>query len=144
MTRINLVEPSQLTDKHLLAEYKEITRPFNKVIKRIEKYGVDKALDNVTIPEKYVLGAGHESFFFDKLCWLYFRYNDLFLELLERGFSIDREKYMGIVHHFHDTLAETPYWNVYKPTPEEFYLNMARLCKRSKLQSVEDELDSDN
>ena len=67
MTRINIVPVATLTNSHLLAEYKEITRPFNKVLARIEKHGLNNALKGVNIPDRYVLGTGHESFFFDKL-----------------------------------------------------------------------------
>ena len=143
MTRINLVDVKHLTDKHLLAEYKEITRPFNKVINRINKFGFVKALDDVTISSSYVLGTGHESFFFDKLHWLWWRYFDLFEELNKRGFNIDEVKFKNIAVDLKRKLEKTKYWNdwnEYKPTPEEIYLNMSRLCKRSNLQSVINEL----
>lgn len=130
MTRINVVPVEILTDKHLLAEYKEITRPFNKVITRIEKYGVDKALDSCVIPSQYTLGKGHESFFFNKLEWLHSRYCDLAQELVEREFKIDIDKFNNIAQEFSNKLRCTKYWNWYKPTPQDFYLNMARLVKR--------------
>ena len=40
MTRINVVDVKTLHFKHLLAEYKEITRPFKKVRNR-QKKGAD-------------------------------------------------------------------------------------------------------
>lgn len=140
MTRINVVPVYTLTDKHLLAEYKEITRPFNKVIDRIAKYGEKDALRGVEMPTQYVLGKGHESFFFDKLCWLFFRYNDLYEELLERNFNMDRDKYEEITRMLFTKLRNTPYWNSYQPTPEEMYLNFSRLVKRCKIKEVQDEI----
>ncbi len=131
-----------LTDKHLIAEYKEITRPFNKVIKRIEKHGVDSALNGVNIPDQYVLGTGHESFFFDKLLWLYKRYYALKDELLVRDFNIDVNKFHEIARDLARSLRETPYWNQWYPTPENMYLNMARLAKRSNIITVENELEN--
>ena len=92
MTRINVVPVQTLSDKHLLAEYKEITRPFNKVIKRV----YNNTMGNVTIPDNYVLGKGHETFFFNKLKWLHDRYDQLFVELKARGFNIDGAKYVDI------------------------------------------------
>lgn len=136
MTRINLVDPSHLTDKHLLAEYKEITRPFNKVIKRIEA----GTMDQVKIPKRYRLGSGHETFFFDKLEWLFIRYHHLYNELYKRGFNMDGYNFWKIRDNLAEKLVKTPYWNGYTPTPEEVYLNMSRLCRRSKIQSVLDEL----
>lgn len=142
MTRINIIPVQCLTNSHLLAEYKEITRPFNKVISRIEKYGVNDALNGVSIPNRYVLGAGHESFFFNKLLWLYKRYYKLKEELLNRGFNIDIDKFHEITRHLARELRSTPYWNQWGTTPEDYYLNMARLTKRSNLQNVYQELNS--
>lgn len=142
MTRINCVPVECLTDKHLIAEYKEITRPFNKVIKRIEKYGVDDALKGVKIPDQYVLGTGHESFFFDKLLFLYKRYHFLKQELLKRKFNIDQNSFYNITRIFDRELRTTPYWNHWYPTPEDMYLNMARLAKRSNIVTVENELEN--
>lgn len=125
MTRINLVEPSQLTDKHLIAEYKEITRPFGKMKKRL-------AAENppTDIPPVYILGKGHETFFFDKLKWLYGRYQKLFNEMLRRGFWPDKGLYKAVCDDMYFSFHLTKYWNDYQPTPEEIYRNMARLANR--------------
>ena len=140
MTRINIVEVSQLTNAHCLAEYKEITRPFNKVIKRIEKYGEAYALKDVTISKMYILGTGQESFFFSKLFWLYERYYALHIELFGRGYNLDVDQFLQIRNDLYNNLSNTIYWKDYHPTPEEIYLNMARLCKRSNVESVLNEL----
>ena len=134
MTRINCISVTELTDKHLLAEYKEITRPFNKVISRIGKHGVTKALDDVVIPKSYVLGKGHESFFFNKLRWLLIRYQGLQFELIYRGFNVNKIQCKEIQQDFLEVLSKTPYFNDWKPTPEDKYLNMARLVKRSDVE----------
>ena len=136
MTRINLVDPKALTDKHLLAEYKEITRPFNKMIKRV----TDNNLP-VDIPLLYVLGKGHETFFFNKLLFLWKRYGALYSELESRGYSLNSKQYEEISTKFLTFFFGTEFWNDYVPSPEELYLNMARLCKRSKLENVLEELD---
>jgi len=136
MTRINLVEPELLTDKHLLAEYKEITRPFNKVLKRIK----NGTMGDVVIPDRYCLGKGHETFFFNKLMWLYWRYTDLFGELVARGFNVDYAKFEEIKRSFDTQLSDTIYWKDYKPTPEEVYLNMARLVIRSDVAAAKEEI----
>lgn len=136
MTRINVVPVECLTDKHCLAEYKEITRPFNKVIKRIN----NGTTDDVTISAKYLLGTGHETFFFDKLYWLYFRYHELRDELIKRGININVKKFDTIACKFYNTLSDHKWWNFYNPTPEDMYLNMARLAKRSNLDNVLNEL----
>ena len=55
MTRINVVPVEVLSDKHLIAEYKEITRPFKKVVNAVEK---GKTINDFNIQDKYVLGKG--------------------------------------------------------------------------------------
>jgi len=139
MTRINVVPVETLTDKHLLAEYKEITRPFNKVIKRLENGTYHSAV----IPTKYCLGKGHETFFFDKLRWLWFRYVNLYGELVNRRFNIDHDKFDRIKEDMFINTMDTTAWGDYTPTPEDMYLNMARLARRSNIDEVLNELESE-
>lgn len=139
MTRINVVPVECLTDKHLLAEYKEITRPFNKVIKRMEKENTS----NLSIPKTYVLGVGHETFFFDKLLWLWKRYAEVLYQLDNRGFNLDLDRFFTIQSDLKTRLANTDFWNDYTPTPEDMYLNMARLTKRSNLGKVLEEINNE-
>ena len=80
MTRINLVDPSELCDQHLLAEHRELTRIPNAVARgRFSLVGQ---------PADYKLGEGHVRFFFDKLAFLQRRYVALHEECLARGFRV--------------------------------------------------------
>ena len=65
MTRINLVAPSMLTDQHLFAEYREITRLFALVRAACDKHPASAIRSK--IPDSYRLGVGHVLFFYDKL-----------------------------------------------------------------------------
>ena len=81
MTRINVgIPPAELTDKHLLAEHREIKRIPNCVAKG--KYNMEG------IPDEFKLGKGHVKFFYNKLLYLYLRYWKLYLECKNRGFNI--------------------------------------------------------
>ena len=81
MTRINVgIEPAELTDKHLMAEHREIKRIPNCVAKG--KYNMDG------IPDKFKLGTGHVKFFYNKLLYLKFRYSQLYIECIKRGFNV--------------------------------------------------------
>jgi deoxyribonuclease (pyrimidine dimer) len=144
MTRINCVPVETLSDKHLLAEYKEITRPFKKVVNRIRKHGVDHALDDCKIGDVYILNSGHEKFFFNKLQWLYYRYRSIASELVCRGFNIDEDKFESICVDITEKLQYSKYWRGWHPTPEDMYLNMTRLVKRSSEPRVIEELYSEN
>lgn len=135
MTRINLVSPSQLTDKHLMAEYRELPRIFTAVLKLQEQ---GKTPQDVEITSKYVLGKGHVKFFYNKISWLQRRFDNLFSELIKRSFNLDSELYSSII--FKAFTIEDNWRTEYNPTPDEIYLNMARLCKRSNINEVLDEL----
>lgn len=81
MTRINTgVAPWELPDKILLAELREIKRIPNAI--RNGRYSLKN------MPEEFTLGTGHVKFFYDKLEYLYHRYQDLRAEALGRGFNV--------------------------------------------------------
>jgi len=81
MTRINVgIQPEELTDKHLLAEHREIKRIPNCIAKG--KYNMDG------IPKRFKLGKGHVKFFYNKLYYLLIRYLTLHRECKKRGFNV--------------------------------------------------------
>lgn len=135
MTRINLVSPSQLTDKHLMAEYRELPRIFTSVVK-LQDQG--KSQWDVEIPSKYVLGKGHMKFFYNKLGWLKERYESLYRELIRREFDLNHQLAHDIIQS--TKKIDSTWFESYNPTPDEIYLNMARLCKRSNINEVLNEL----
>lgn len=81
MTRINCgIDPSELVDKHLLAEHREIKRIPNCVSKG--------KCDLNNIPNRFTLGVGHVKFFYNKLNFLLKRYISLHDECIKRGFNV--------------------------------------------------------
>lgn len=81
MTRINCGIPvEELTDKHLLAEAREIKRIPNSVAKG--RYNIN------SVPKEFVLGTGHVAFFYDKLLYLKKRYKQIYDECIRRGFNV--------------------------------------------------------
>lgn len=81
MTRINAgIPPKQLTNKHLIAEHREIKRIPNVVSKG--RYNLKN------IPPEFTLGKGHVSFFYDKMGYLKERYISLYNECIARGFNV--------------------------------------------------------
>lgn len=81
MTRINLLPVVELSDQHLMAEYRELPRIVNAVI--------CGRLSGARAPKKYVLGVGHVKFFADKIDFLYTRYIKIWDELVYRGFTLN-------------------------------------------------------
>jgi len=81
MTRINVGIPvRELTDKHLIAEHREIKRIPNCISKG--KYSL------LNQPKEFKLGSGHCVFFYDKLLYLKNRYEQLYQECLRRNFNV--------------------------------------------------------
>ena len=81
MTRINAgIPPKQLTDKHLIAEHRELKRIPNVVSRG--RYNLK------TAPSEFTLGKGHVSFFYTRLGYLKQRYVELHAECKARGFNV--------------------------------------------------------
>jgi len=81
MVRINLVNPENLSDQHLIAEYDEILM----LVAYIKKY---PKLEDIS--ENYCLGKGHMKFFKDKLIYLKKRHEKLKKEMKKRSFKINK------------------------------------------------------
>ncbi len=117
MTRINLVDPSTLHSKHLLAEYRELPRVF-KLVEAAEKRGAA-----VRIPSAYLLGTGHVTFFYNKLGFLAHRFQLIVAECQKRGFNIAHTQVPTVD-------VSQKWWQAYVPTPEAIALNAARIKDR--------------
>lgn len=126
MTRINVVPPSDLVDKHLMGELHEILRVHGLVRKAqdrgINKWNMHQKLD---IPHSYTMGTGHVLFFYDKLGFVTDRYYALCREAKKRGFKpnvLDRKEILkGIDKHWLGS---------YAVTKEAIKVNRARLDER--------------
>lgn len=117
MTRINLVDPSTLHNKHLLAEYRELPRVF-KLVEAAERRGA-----KLKIPNEYVLGPGHVTFFYNKLAFLAHRFQLIVAECQKRKFNIAHTQ----VPTVHVSLC---WWQTYVPTTKAIELNAARIKDR--------------
>jgi len=117
MTRINAGIPvDQLSDKHLIAEHREIKRIPNMIFSGRAKL--------VGIPENFILGKGHVKFFYNKLLYLKLRYEELYEECKRRGFNIT---YFGDA--WKDSKPEL--MNDWKPTKDSIKLIKQRIKERS-------------
>lgn len=120
MTRINSAIPVKyLTDEHLLAEHREIKRlPY--YLKRACKTSSIKR-----IPEKFVLGSGHITFFLDKMKFVFERYQKIHEECIARGFDV-----IDYSDNWSDYKEDDRYWNDYHPSEEEKKMLIERISDR--------------
>ena len=88
MTRINIISPSELTDQHLVAEYRELFMVGSSLQRSLKS----KNWDRKTIPKKFTLNVGHVKFFYDKGKYLNKRYQQLRDEMKVRGMNPDKTR----------------------------------------------------
>lgn len=126
MTRINVVEPSELTNKHLMGELHEITRVYGLVRKaqdrKINKYNFKNKIKQ---PSEYTLGTGHVYFFYDKLEFITQRYYALNEEAKRRNFKVNPIDKQSLVAGIQDW-----WFNDYQPTKKAVEINRQRIMER--------------
>jgi len=94
MTRINLIKPSELSDQHLIAEYREIFMIGSALQRSMQSKGWHSTKKN--LPKEFTLNIGHVKFFYDKGKYLYKRYLDLIDEMKSRGMNPNPERQFKI------------------------------------------------
>lgn len=121
MTRINVVPVEELSDQHLITEYRELPR----VIKG--KISVADA------PAAYCLGAGHVKWARSHLKYLINRFGDLVNEMLYRGFNVNY--YMSDLYNLADYMhADKDIWHDYDVTEGALRINKDRLIGKYKIR----------
>lgn len=124
MTRVNVIPVEALTDQHLFAEYREITRLFALVKQACDKYPINTVLKKV-VPT-YRLNTGHVLFFYDKLGFIEKRYFELKNELLLRSFNITLKD--DIVEF--RQIIDKRFYNDFIPNKADMVINIKRLIDK--------------
>lgn len=128
MTRINVgIPPKELSGRHLIAEHREIKRVPNLVKRYVNEVDGISNLDLnifVKIPNKFTLGKGHVTFFYNKLGYLLNRYREIYQECLNRGYK---------VQNYESAWAFVPLilMNNYDPTQEDINLIKQRILEKT-------------
>jgi deoxyribonuclease (pyrimidine dimer) len=118
MTRINVgMMPIELSNKHLIAEHREIKRIPNVIAKG--KFNLNDQ------PSEFKLGTGHVKFFYTRLLYLKNRYEQLYEECLKRNFNVT---YYGGA--WNDLPQE--FMNDYKPTENDRLIIQQRIKERNE------------
>ena len=114
MTRINLVPVDELSDQHLLAEYRELPRMAAFARKTVKKQS--------DIPVTFTLNKGHMTFFLDKAEFLEDRHADIVEECLKRGINIKNTEPFKMERRFKQI--------DWKPTFEEEEISRERIHEK--------------
>lgn len=128
MTRINVLEPSELGNQHLMGEIHEITRVYGLVRKaqarKINRYNIKAKTKQ---PDAYTMGTGHVLFFYDKLGFITDRYYALNEEAKKRAYKVNPIQREDLVAGINDWL-----FGDYQPTPEAVGISRERINERLK------------
>lgn len=122
MTRINLVPVEELSDQHLIAEYRELPR------------AVKQNFDLTNAPKKYVLGRGHVKWAAQYPGFLINRFYNLCNEMKYRGFIVNfsSSNFNDLVYHNKmKLLVDGP---IYRITEDDIKLSRDRIIEKYKLK----------
>lgn len=120
MTRINLIPPRELHDRHLVAEYRELPRVFALIRAHFKKSARPE------LPDSYRMGKGHVLFFYDKAPWLAQRQALLIAEMRRRGMHPNFDDVESLLDGI-DLRTQTHVWT---PTEAEVSINRRRIEER--------------
>tara|TARA_B100000131_G_scaffold149962_1_gene145498 strand:- start:25 stop:429 length:405 start_codon:yes stop_codon:yes gene_type:complete len=122
MTRINLVEPSELTDQHLIAEYREIFMVGGSLKRTlVSKAGYQES----KVPKRYTLNTGHVYFFYNKGRYLHKRYTELIIEMKKRGFEPDSSRTFPT-----KVFKDNGLYNDWMPNIEDYKIIRQRIAEK--------------
>jgi deoxyribonuclease (pyrimidine dimer) len=128
MTRINLVDPRELANAHVFAEWREIKMIPKALARSLRTQSPDVVLKK--IPMNFTLNKGHVTFFYDKGAYLRRRYELLTAELERRGYKYNKEAKFDP-----DGVMNQDIWNGdYEPTPEAYCVIRERIAEKIALK----------
>lgn len=116
MTRINVIPVEELSDQHLLAEYRELPRALKQ----------DISIENAS--PTYILGPGHVKWARRHWDFTYNRFKQICDELLYRGFqtSFSPENLIPLFRKLTWDVKD----GTYKVSIKDIYLNRDRILER--------------
>jgi len=124
MTRINLINVNELSDQHLIAEYREITM-VPAALKRT--LNSRNGLILKKIPKNFTLNKGHVTFFYNKGQYLFNRYRLLINEMKQRGFNPNADREFPV-----KIFIENNLFNDWKPTIQDLNIIKRRIDVKIK------------
>ena len=122
MTRINLVKVQELTDQHLVAEYREIFMVGSALQRSLKSPNWEKT--KKSLPVEFTLNGGHVKFLYNKGKYLHKRYLGLVNEMKRRGMKPDPSRVFK-VHQWPDEL-----YRDWSPSEKELEIVRQRIQER--------------
>lgn len=121
MTRINTIDPKLLTNEWLVAEWRELPRVPNELIKHPNRYKANE------VPASYTMGPGHVKFFRNKLLYLQKRHVLICREMDKRNIKRDLTVVVDLSSFGFLSSVLCKDW---QPTAQDHNVNIERLIER--------------
>ncbi len=122
MTRINLIKPSELSDQHLIAEYREIFMVGSALQRSINSKNWERTKNN--LPKDFTLNIGHVKFFYNKGKYLHKRYLALINEMKDRGMKPNPKR------QFKEEQWPVELYNDWEPSAKDYQLIRERIKEK--------------
>lgn len=119
MTRINVISVKELSDQHLMAEYRELPRRI------MQKINIQNA------PKNYCLGLGHVKWAASHIRFLLKRFYSICHEMEYRGFKV---KYSPEALNATAIYLQKNIYEDYDVTRKDIKINKERLLEKYKLK----------
>ena len=122
MTRINVIPVEELSDQHLIAEYRELPRC------------IKQPIDISDAPDTYCLGKGHMKWARKHSKYLLRRYKDICEEIQFRNFN-PHYTWTSLLNwvSYTGALRDLPIGD-YEPTEKDIQLNIKRIVEKYRLK----------
>lgn len=127
MTRIDCAPVEELSDSHLISNYKELPRAFGYIRRRLSK---NLPLVDKSTPTHYTMGEGHVKFFYNKFLWLKRRYREIHKEMIARGFRPSFEENYDIQDIMDLTWGTIESNGRWEPNERDMEISRARIKER--------------
>jgi len=114
MGQINVTPAVCMIDAHLLREYRAIPGFFARQRNSMVRASI--------APSNFTNGRHNGRFFADKVAFVRYRYGELFSELRNRGYHVNKSHFESVLYSAANIAADKQ--GQYKPTPEDIYNNM--------------------
>lgn len=136
MTRVTILDPSDLTNEWLLANHREIPRVVNELIDHPERLVLKD------IPKQFTLNVGHVKFFRNKLLYIAKLHQATIEECKKRGINYDKD----IVVNLDDLPDHVKMFclNDWTPTTSDHCIIIERLRERFALRGKAYHMTKDN
>ena len=122
MTRINLITPRELSDQHLIAEYREIFMVGSSLQRSINSKNWQVTKEN--LPKEFTLNEGHVKFFYNKGKYLHRRYLELIDEMQSRSMKPSSER------KFKKEQWPDEFYNDWKPKEKDIAMIKKRIQEK--------------